>query len=168
MTLIIEDGSIVDNANSYVTLAESRAYALERGITLPTDDAELEALLILGMDYLESKRAQYQGYKVSGNQSLQWPRYYVQIDGFDFASDEIPQELKDAEMQLAIDENAGITLQPSTSENFVKKEKIDVIEIEYSEKLRTSVSPDLTAVDALLEPLFSPTGSSFALTSVRI
>jgi len=33
MAIIVEDGTIVANSNSYVTAAELKSYAVERGIT---------------------------------------------------------------------------------------------------------------------------------------
>src|SRR5690606_40416418 len=54
--LIVEDGTIVAGANSFVTEAEIVAYALARGTNLPhTTDEELDAVAVLGikaMDYL--------------------------------------------------------------------------------------------------------------------
>jgi len=82
VTFIIEDGTIVTNANSYVTLAEIKAYATARNITLGTDPV-IESQSVLAVDYLESKRTQYQGSKVSELQELQFPRYNVKIDGFE-------------------------------------------------------------------------------------
>ena len=56
MTLIVETGSIVSGANTYVDLADVRAFASARGITVSTDDTTLEQQIIKAMDYVESKR----------------------------------------------------------------------------------------------------------------
>lgn len=168
MPLVIENGSIVADANSYVTVAEARSYATARGKTLPADDTALNALLISAMDYLEAQRARYQGYKVSALQTLQFPRYGVQIDGIDLEATAIPSILKQAQIRLAMEANDGVDLQPTRSGGFVKKEIVGPIETEYSEKVGVSIEPELTAVEALLAPLFGSSNVGIFLKTVRV
>lgn len=168
MTITVEDGSIVAGANSYVTLAEARAYATARGKTLPADDAALSALLITSVDYLEAQRARYQGSKVSATQELQFPRDEVYIDGVPLEATTIPAILKQAQIRLAIEANSGVDLMPTRSGPFVKKEEIGPIVTEYSEKVGVSVEPEITAVEALLEPLFAPRNVGMFFRTVRV
>ena len=169
MALIVEDGTIVPNANSYQTLAEIRAYALARGVTLSAVDSELEPLAIQAMDYLEAQRAKYQGNKVEPLvQELQFPRDDVKIDCVAFPSDEIPKELQSAENQLVIELHNSVDILPTSEEAFITEEKIGPITTKYSDTVRTSIEPTMTAVDALLEPLFFPCGQKFALTTLRV
>lgn len=163
MALIVENGTIVENANSYVDLEYARAYATARGLTLPSVDATLEAQLITAMDYLEALRSQYQGTKLG---PLQWPRYGVTIDGVELASNVIPKELKDAQCRLAFEVSSGVDIMPTTSGKYAKREKVGDLEVEYSESLSTSQQPTLTVVDNLLAPLLKQ--GSFRLTTVRI
>lgn len=165
MTLIIEDGTNVANANSYVTLTEARTYATARGITLSTVDATLESQLIQAMDYLEAQRAKYQGNKTYETQSLQWPRTNVWIDSYQFSPGGIPQLLKNAQCQLAMELHSGILLLPTVTDGAVKREKIDVIEVEYIESSISS-SAILKKVDSLLQPLFRT--NAFSLGTVRV
>ena len=165
MTLIIEDGTNVANANSYATLVEARAYALARGVTLSTVDATLESQLIQAMDYLEAQRSRYQGNKTYETQLLQWPRANVWIDAYQFSSVGIPQLLKNAQCQLAMEIHNGVLLLPTITDGAVKREKIDVIEVEYLESSISS-SAVLKKVDSLLQPLFKTTG--FSLGTVRV
>jgi len=167
MAIVIEDGSIVAGANSYVSLAEARAYATARNKPLPTDDTALEALLISAMDYLEAQRARFEGSKVSALQELQYPREGVIIDGIELASNAIPSILKQAQIRLAMEANAGVDLMPTRTGGFVKKEVVGPIETEYSEKVGVSVEPEMSAVEALLAPLFSPRSVDMFLTTFR-
>lgn len=158
MALIVEDGTIVEDANSYVTLEEARAYALERGLTLPALPEEgqvdaLEALLISAVDYLEGKRVEYKGEKVSELQELQFPRDNVYIDGFLLASDAIPKVLKQAQIKLAVIAHSGVALEPVRSGPAVIRKKVGPIETEYSEG--STFRPAMPAVDALLAPLLN-------------
>lgn len=167
MPLIIEDGSIVANANSYATIAEARDYATARGLELPALDDDLSALLIVGTDYTETKRDLYEGTKIDGNQSLQFPRNGVYIDGISIPGTVIPQVLKSAQIQLAVSKYAGISILPTSSEPFIKKEEVDGILTEYSEKVQTSEQPTLTEVDSLLSTLYKAS-AGMVITTVRI
>ena len=102
MAIIVEDGTIVAGANSYVSEAELTAYASARGVTLT---GNTEALLLNAMDYIES--LSYIGTKVSSTQPLQWPRYNVVIDGYYFPNNEIPEILKSGLMQTAMAIDSG-------------------------------------------------------------
>lgn len=97
MAIVVEDGSIVTGANSYVSEAELTTYATARGVTLTIDT---EQLLIRAMDYIDS--LQFKGVKLTDDQPLQWPRADVVIDAYLLSVTEIPEELKNALMQSAM------------------------------------------------------------------
>lgn len=102
MTIVVENGSQVPGANSYVSEAELTDYATSRGVTLT---ASAEVLLLNAMDYIESLN--FIGVKASLDQPLQWPRFDVVIDGYLFPSDAIPDLLKNGLMQTAMSIDAG-------------------------------------------------------------
>ena len=88
MSLVIEDGTGISNATSYVTAAEARTYALARGVTLSATDSVVEIQLLKAMDYLQSLTQCYMGCKKwpptmgthEHEQALAWPRENVIID----------------------------------------------------------------------------------------
>lgn len=102
MAIVVEDGSIVTGANSYVTEAELTSYAAARGITIEGDEEEL---LIKSMDYIES--LSFIGIKNLQDQPLQWPRTDVVIDGYIVRSDTIPNELKKGQIETALSIDSG-------------------------------------------------------------
>lgn len=155
MALVIEDGTGLSNATSYVTLTEARTFANQRGVTLPVLDSEVEVLAIKAIDFLEAQRAFYSGQKVSKSQSLQWPRTGATLEGSEISEDEIPQDLKFAQNQLIIEGFQGSDLQPNFSGREVIKEKVDVIEVQYSSSKGGTNQPSFTKVLSYLEPLFS-------------
>ena len=157
MALIVEDGTIVANANSYNTVAEIRAYAVARGSTLPVADEDVEVLAIQATDYLESFYKKYQGYRTDpANQVLQFPRTGVVLyDDYEVGSNEIPTLLKNAHAQATIEAYES-DLMPNHTQG-VKKEKVDVLEVEYLDGSSDSVG--LPKVDALIEPLFNPSAT---------
>jgi hypothetical protein len=159
MPLVIENGSLVQDANSYVSVADARLYAEARASTLPEDNAAVEAALFVAMDYLESLRAEYQGAKVSpGVQSLQWPRNGVVIDGWDVPNTFIPSELISAQIQLAIESASGTDLMPTGDGREVIREKVDVLETEWSPGAGGSPQPIFAKVRAFLAPLLQSGG----------
>lgn len=169
MALVVEDGTIVAGANSYVDVASARSYACARGMSLSDDDLTLEAQLIVAMDYLESLRDKYQGTKTEpGIQELQWPRQDVVIDCEELDPNTIPVELQKAQCQLAVEQEAGAILFPTESGKFVTREKVGPLETEFSDKVIPSTQPNMTSVDALLEPLLKYQYRSSALRTVRI
>jgi len=109
MTIIIEDGSIVENANSLVTRAEAIAHALTYGITL-ADEAATDVHLIKAMQYFYSIESQLKGYRVDRDQTLSYPRSGVIINGFAWESDEIPTEAKTAQLELIIDLSQSVDI----------------------------------------------------------
>lgn len=130
MALIIEDGSEVLGANSYVTDTDYIAYAALQGLTIGADAPAREIELLKGVNFIESHRDQFKGRKITKEQSLQWPRTGVWIDSFRVDSDEIPAELKNAQFEAGVAENKLSLLKTEDKSN-VSKVKVDVIEKEF-------------------------------------
>jgi hypothetical protein len=166
--IIVEDGSIVANANSYTELAFVKSFAANRGVTLiDADDEKTKAKMILAMDYIESFGSKFLGSPTSLAQSLSWPRSNVRMNCEDFPNNEIPSQLPRAQAQLVIEQANGVVIMPTVSGAFVTKEKVGPIETEYSEALAIAAgqTPNMPAVDALLSGLFS--AGSFRLKTYR-
>lgn len=166
MALIIEDGSGIAGANSYIDTATARSYATERGLTLPVADSDVEALLIKSMDYIEAFRMEFQGLKTLPDNPLQWPRTGATLDGYPLAADSIPQVVKEAQAQLAVDAQT-MDLMPTGTGREVVMEKVDVIQVQYAESGNTNPQPIFTKAEALLKPLFK-SGLFGSLRSMRV
>lgn len=140
MTLIVEDGSIVENANSYVTVAEYTSWANARfGANRDggsSCDADVEALIFRAMDYFESQN--FQGDKKQSDQPLQWPRNNVYIDGYYQSSESIPKEVKQSIYELAYAEEQGNS-ELAAVDRKVKREKVSSIEVEYADSSSSKV-----------------------------
>lgn len=156
MALIVEDGSIVIGANSYVSIIEIRAYCEGRGIELPTADSDVEVMAVLAFDYLESFRERYKGKPTTDNQRTAWPRTGVEIDCYSLPSNEIPWQLKEAQCQ-ATGEALEVDLMPNSSAA-VKREKVDVLEVEYQDSVADGVPPSFPKVYTKLSMLLSSSG----------
>ena len=156
MSLIIEDGSLPAGADSYVTVAEVRAFADARALTgVPVADDDVEPHCRLSSDYVNGIEYKFQGLRVSADQVLTWPRSPVTVHGFEVDNDEIPQQLKDGCCQLAIDSANGTNLQPSIAGKVTTKEKVGTLEVTFSEKSTADGTVDFAIVDSLFNPLFA-------------
>lgn len=102
MAIVVEDGTVVANANSYVSEAELTTYATARGVTIT---GNTEQLLIKAMDYIEG--LDFIGVKYSLDQALQWPRVNVVIDSYLQDITTIPTQLKNGLMETALAIDAG-------------------------------------------------------------
>ena len=126
MAIVVEDGTGVTGANSYVTEAELTTYATNRGVTITGTNS---VLIYKSMDYLEQK--DFKGDKLNSDQALQWPRYNVFVDGYYVDSDTIPTLLKEAQMELCLSIDNDVDPMATLGRE-IKREKIDVIEVEYT------------------------------------
>jgi hypothetical protein len=135
-TIIVEDGSIVANANSYVTTAEFTDYCSDRDITISATYGDESQLLIKSMDYFEQQA--FLGIKNIETQALQFPRADLWIDSYLTDSGTIPEQVKTAQITIAISIMAGND-PISTVDRAVKREKVDVLEVEYMDNASISV-----------------------------
>ena len=156
MALTIEDGTIVEDADSFATVTECRQYASSRGLSLPTEDAEVEQLLVLAWDYLFSIEDRFQGYRWDEDQEGVFPRGDIYLFEKNIENT-IPKILKKGQCQLAVDANSN-TLQATGTGREVKKTKVGSLEKEYA--TNGSVSPQIVPAAALtiLDPLFKAGG----------
>lgn len=167
MALIIEDGTNVANADSFATVAECRTYADGRGLTLPTEDADVEILLRTAADYLNSIEAHFQGmrYFYADGQTLCFPR--DDIYEFDHCiGGEIPVALKNAQCQLAVDANSNDLQAAGTGREVIEK-KIGPLTTKYNATGNSAPQYYPTAAFALLKPLFKPTDGGINLISYK-
>jgi hypothetical protein len=167
MPLTIETGAGVAGANSYATTEELKAYAANRGLTLPPSTKTLENALILACDKLESYR--FKGSKTSTAQDLAWPRSGVYVeDAADPLDDAlIPARIKMAQCQLAVESSSGTNLQPTGDGREIIVEKVDVLETKYAERGSGAVVPQFTKADAFLAP-YLLNGGGFSVQTVRL
>jgi hypothetical protein len=111
MTLIVEGGSGLPDAESYASVADAVLYAVSHGLNFaesPEDDAE--AALRRATTWIDGRfGGRFTGVKANGReQALQWPRKYAKdSDGFEIASDEVPDEIIRATCEAACRELAS-------------------------------------------------------------
>ena len=152
MALVVEDGSVVAGANTYVTLAEFKAWADDRGITYGTDAAVTQQIY-RAMDYFE--RLQFIGNKANENQPLQWPRTEALIDGYYADATEIPAPVKTALYESIVVEAAGNS-ELDVLDRKTIPEKIGDIEVQYADNSENrKITPALQySLNKIVQPAF--------------
>jgi len=165
MPLVVENGTGVENANSYVTVEQIVQHAKERGIVIAEADfPKAEAAAIRAMDYFFTQCLRGE-LAYPGEQWTLYPRRGL-VEG-DTAPDavlSIPINVVKAQLHLSLDSYNGIELVPSrAAAPKLKKRKTGPIEREYYEA--SDYLPDLPMVDALLAPL--KCGQAFRLRTYR-
>lgn len=148
-------------ADSMVSVADARARAVNLGVTLPTDDTELEVALVKGNVYLNSLC--YYGEAVVPYQGTSWPRTGVAIGTSEYPSDQIPQQAIDAQIVSAAYAASGDIYTVVDNDKRVKRKKIDVIETEYfgAESGSSSGKKVITRANELLAMFTCPASGSY-------
>lgn len=133
ITLVVENGTGLANANTYIDVAYLQQYAEEMGESLPTDAEELKSLVLQAMPFIESQK--YQGIKSSYEQALQWPRKYVRANGYDIPTNVVPNDIKKAQASAAVLINGGVDLMPTGgTSGAITEETVGPITTKYSDK----------------------------------
>jgi hypothetical protein len=163
MALIVENGSIVTGANSYVSDADYVAYASARGYTIGAFGGAREIELIKAMDYLESMRDRYKGTKVQRDQPLQFPRVSLFIDGYQTDSNTIPEEIKKSQMELAF-LSISFNLSPSGTYQNVQSQQLGTLSVSYF----NGGSYNNVQLDSVKQFLKALLKNSYGNTAVRL
>jgi len=158
MTLVVEDGSGLTTAESYasVAAADARHSALGNSAWTGTE-AVKEAALRRATAFMEQRfRSNWRGTRLTRAQALSWPRYAVEVEGWCVASNEVPADVVNACIDLAL---RALTedLNPDI-ERAVIREKVGPLEIEYS--AHSPQAKRYSAVTQALAPYLMGSGAN--------
>lgn len=164
MAIIVEDGTGMATAETYLTVAEFKAYHNKRGRAVDMDaldTAASEAALRLATDYMQQVyQDRWLGVRLTYGQALDWPRAYANrsesnaVQGADSSvfwwnENEVPTPVKNACAELAYratESDDGLMPDLARKEKSVK---VGPIAVDYEEGAGRE-SPEYTAVDAML------------------
>lgn len=184
LSIIVETGLIVANANSYVTVANVNDYSALMGLTdswdsaTADDDEDAIGAILRACRSIE----QHYGPRYLSavlpytNQALLWPRFpFYDNRGFIFLQGVIPQAIRDAQAQMAIDYLSadspadGLAMlfpSPNTDSNLIQT---DVKIGDVSESKRYSLSQRVSnfiMVDSIIWPVVVDDGPKSYLVSL--
>ena len=140
--------------NSYITVAEYEAFWTERNVTIGGSTSSKESELVKSADYI-NRAYDFVGERQFRYQGMAWPRLtgIVLVKDWPIDPDTVPQDIKDAQAELAYLINQGAT--PfATVEGGAKvreKNKAGPVEtdVEYTNFRET---PRFVAIEGLVSP----------------
>ena len=160
--LIVEDGSIVPFADSYVSLADARALADKIGWSLPADDTEAEAALRNGAMYVGLQESSFCGSRVSASQSLSFPRTGLSLYGFPVPINTIPQQVILAQIAAGVEYGKGSDVRGTTDGRITTLERVEgAVTVQYADNGVTGSTLTITAAMDALRPLFCGGNNGF-------
>lgn len=168
MALIVEDGSIVPGADSYISLVDAKALAAKYGLSLPDDDAQAEAALRNGAVYIGLQEPMMCGSRVSASQSLAYPRRGVTLYGFPVLPTAIPDQIKLAQVIAGVEYGKGTDVRASSDGRATSLERVEgAVTVEYFNNGETGNTTTITAAIDALRPLLCGLNNGFQFNVYR-
>lgn len=172
MTLIVENGTGMADAESYISVADADTYHSKLGnatwAVLTT--TVKEQLLRKATNYMiEAYRTAWAGYRKNDTQALDFPR--INVPRLDtgvynyYDEDSVPKEVKDACCEFAFKANSSVL--SADIDRLTKREKVGVLEVEYDNNKGSPVKR-YVAMDNLLAPLLNPLSGSPSTPLARV
>lgn len=158
MSLTVESGAGAADSDAYISVAFADNFHSVRGNALwgTMSEPEKEQAIRRATDHLSrAYRERWKGCRATSIQALDWPRYDVRADGYDVASNVVPEDVRRACADLAFKAAAG-DLAPDLEQNIIS-ETIGPMTTQYD---RTSPQyKRYRAIDLMLAPYLRGAGS---------
>ena len=148
--MVVEDGTGLSNADSFVSVDYADTYFTTRGVSAWASLTNKEALLIKATDYIEAGYSEsWKGVTLNDTQSLSFPRIIDDATSY-------PDRLLKAVCELALKANDGDLL--VDVEQRTVEEKVDVITVKYAEY--SDQKTQYSMVYGLISPYLLSTGAN--------
>lgn len=167
VTVTVEDGTVVTNANSYVSVAEATSYlsvnphVSATWVALTSD--ERANLVIFASRYID-QRAVWRGWKTDDDSAMRWPRTGVyDRDGILISPNVIPQQLKDAVCEMArflLVDDLGVP----RDQDGLWRIKVDVIELQFNRNYTLPSVPSM--INQILQGIGSLMGGAYGFGKI--
>lgn len=106
MAIVVEDGTGLAAAVSYLSVADADTHHTARGNSQWTDatSGDRETALVRATDYIDKRFGRkFRGGKISRAQALEWPRSSAaDNDGFPLGYDDVPTQVEKATAEYAL------------------------------------------------------------------
>jgi hypothetical protein len=161
MAFVVEDGTGLANATSYLAVADADAYHVDMGNAswALASNANKQSALIRATKSLDAMyNGQWKGLLYSSTQALAWPRTEARNE-LDDEYTGVPVILKNATAEGALIElgTPGALLISKERGGLVKMEKVDVITIEYQDGAPGATS--YPTIASVISPLLESGGA---------
>lgn len=158
-TIIVEDGTIVEGANSLNTVLEFQTYTTDRGITVVGDES---TLLVQANDAMWAY--DFKGSLVDIDQGTPFPRDNLLVHGYEVANNTIPLLAKKMQLELAIAIDQGYNPNTTQTRTIKRAQSASGASVEYQDG--TPSYNVLTSVNTVAAPLLK-TSSGFGHVNIK-
>jgi len=168
MAIVVQNNTGTQvGANSYISLAEFKAYHTARAVVAVTestyDDTAIEGALVVSFDYINSYR--YRGSRLTLEQESEFPRDYL-YDVYGNPVEGVPTKVKNAQAELALFQlTTGLYVNPEIAANgravVETSSKVGPLEetIKYATSGSVATIRAVPAADRLLRDFLQNTGN---------
>lgn len=177
MALVVEDGTGLATADSYVSLADASTYAIAKGLTFAItggDQTTAEQALRRATTWIDAVYAsQFSGVRKNRrSQALEWPRVGAVDRDYNYvANDAVPIEIVRATVEAAVREKATPgSLNPDITPGKVKRAfRVGEIAVEYAVGSGSvqEQQPVVTVINGILSRLLGGAGSPLSGGATR-
>ena len=173
MALIVEDGTGLADADSYISLVDARAWGVKFGYTLPIDDEEANVSLRRGALDVDLFEDSFAGQRLNDTQSLAWVRINAyKCSGYNqipIDSDVVPNEAKYAQVIYANARFLGITVRANDDGlGVASKEVVGAVKVAYFDNGKTGKSINITEAEDMLSSLLCVGDGGLTIRTVRV
>jgi len=160
MPLTVEDGTVVANANSFISLADARLMATDMGLVIDADDTIAETQLRQSYYQLvKSYQNRLQGNIVDPTQTGIFPRRNVYAHGYLVASNSIPIDVQRAQITYGDSINKGADFNKTADDQELKGFNVQgVYSEDYKDGSNARTTPLVPAVSQWLNPYLKSSG----------
>ena len=162
MSLVVETGVGLADADSFISLEGARAFAAKFGITLPADDTAAEVALRQGCQYVELQQKCFSGSRLTTTQALSWPRTgATNVYSFEYADGYMPKQLGFAQVYAAAEYAAGTDVRATDDGKSIASEEVTgAVAVSYFNNGKTGGSVVITRAMDELAPLLVVCGNN--------
>lgn len=165
MSIVVEDGTGLSNAESYLSVSGADSYHTNRGNDSWTgSDAVKEQALRKATEYLDN-HYQWIGDIYLTTQTLNWPRTFAYDSQGRAVNNIVPSKVENAAAELALLALSEDLVPVTTSSDYAKREKVGDLEIEYRDS--APASRQFTNVDRILSGLYTSKAGSGVVSLSR-
>ena len=174
MALIVEDGTGLNNADSYISLADARIFASDYGYTLPADDTEAGVFLRKGALYVDLSESSFTGSRLVDTQALAWPRSDAyKCSGRNqiaLPSNSVPIEIKNSQVISASYYASGLNPRAASTGLRIQSEELTGVgKTSYFDSGGSSSTVEITeANDMIANLMCSNAESGLSIPTLRI
>lgn len=158
MALVVEDGTGLSTAESFISVADAGTRRSNLGDNTAWDaltTTQKEQALRKATEFMEQRfRNRWKGTKLLRDQALSWPRYGAEVDGYALESNYVPADIANACADLAL-KSLTDTLNADLTRGIVR-EKVGPLETEYDRY--SPQSKRFVAVDQMLASYLKGSG----------